>query len=749
VIDITQPPYNADNTGVQDVTPILNQAITDHTPAGWHIIYFPVGTYRLSNQVRWNSPQGWSFGPVLQGAHRDSVVLKLDDNAPDFQLAAIPKALLYTGDGVAQKFNRGIRDLTVHTGSGNAGAVGIYFTSNNEGIMDRVNVISGDGQGKRGIEMTNFQHGPCLLRDVYVRGFDIGVESMSLNSVTISGLTLEDQNQYGYFCRGFVTTIENLTVRNVPNAVENQGNLTLIGATLEGGTQGLIGLNNIGKMYLRNVDIQGFALPFRSEVGHKNYPRSFPIQEYHTHDVARLYGESPHTSLHLPIKQPPMVPWEQDPAQWANVEAYGAIADDEQDDTPAIQAAIDAGLTTVYFPQGTYHISGDIFIRGKVERLTGCNAYLAGIGTYVLENGPAPAVSYERLYRTQGSQVSVENRSGRSLVVSSALVHRLIGTGTGDMFASSMLGFVDLRHPDQHAYLRHYNSEMHYLVEQNVLNDGATLWILGFKTEHNGTKIKTLGGGTTELIGAHVYPQCQPNDDTLFVVENASFSAVMVREANYCQGDYPYMVKETRGDSVRMLEDQETPFIGTGSGSAWTLYSGYEGPMPDWPIAPNTLLLNRLGGGNVELQWQDQSSDELGFIIEADQGNGFAPFDTVAADVSQASYLLAAGQYRFRVQAYRLAGSDYTNQVSYEATTAVADIPASTFQIAPNPAEAEIWVTRRNGLPVASLSLMDLTGRIYWQQPMPGQRMRVDLEGLAAGLYYLRLGADVKPLLVK
>lgn len=45
-IDITQAPYNADNTGVADMTEVIQKAIDDAHAAGGGVIYFPAGEYK-------------------------------------------------------------------------------------------------------------------------------------------------------------------------------------------------------------------------------------------------------------------------------------------------------------------------------------------------------------------------------------------------------------------------------------------------------------------------------------------------------------------------------------------------------------------------------------------------------------------------------------------------------------------------------------------------------------------------------
>lgn len=50
VVDITQPPYNADNTGTEDVTTIIQTALDEVGIAGGGVVYLPTGTYRIREQ---------------------------------------------------------------------------------------------------------------------------------------------------------------------------------------------------------------------------------------------------------------------------------------------------------------------------------------------------------------------------------------------------------------------------------------------------------------------------------------------------------------------------------------------------------------------------------------------------------------------------------------------------------------------------------------------------------------------------
>ncbi|MFW5877758.1 MAG: glycosyl hydrolase, partial [bacterium] len=51
ILDVTHAPYNADNTGNDDVTVIIQQALDDVGASGGGVVYLPAGTYRIKPQA--------------------------------------------------------------------------------------------------------------------------------------------------------------------------------------------------------------------------------------------------------------------------------------------------------------------------------------------------------------------------------------------------------------------------------------------------------------------------------------------------------------------------------------------------------------------------------------------------------------------------------------------------------------------------------------------------------------------------
>ena len=86
-IDITQAPYNADNTGVSDMTQVIQQAIDDVHAAGGGVVYFPAGEYKHC------------------GLQMDSKVVLMGDGMEQSRLV-----YAYKGDDVASKQAIGTKD---------------------------------------------------------------------------------------------------------------------------------------------------------------------------------------------------------------------------------------------------------------------------------------------------------------------------------------------------------------------------------------------------------------------------------------------------------------------------------------------------------------------------------------------------------------------------------------------------------------------------------------------------------------
>jgi hypothetical protein len=515
VIDMTKLPYGIIGDGKTDCTEGIHKALTAFKGGGGGpdaALYFPPGVYVVSDTL---ALQGAQKRTVFQGAGREHTTIRLKDKCPGFTDPSKPKPVFWFGNDPAQRFRNHMFDLTVHTGSGNGGAVGVQYYTSNQGAMMRVDIVSGDGEGVAGLD-TGYkgQIGPGLVRHLRVSGFRVGITCRALNSMTMEHLTLENQKKVGLFNRGHMLAVRGLTSRNSVPAVRNNGVMTLVDAVLDGGKNGDAIING-GGMFARNVRRSGYA---RTIVNATKDKAASPgvegpeVKEWTSRPAAGT-GAGPHRSLNLMVKETPTVA--RDPAdKWVSPLAFGAVGDGRTDDTAAIQKAIDSGATTVYLPRYrdgklmSFAIKGDLRLHGKLKRFYGCDGPLNGEGRLIVEDADGPLVieRVDLLYR----KISVVNRASRPVVLSNITFGskpagdeaELVSEGSGDLFMDDIcVGHAVFGKAGQRVWMRQINTES---PEENLVSRGAHLWILGHKTERGGIKIDARGG-SVELLGGFAY----------------------------------------------------------------------------------------------------------------------------------------------------------------------------------------------------------------------------------------------------
>lgn len=588
VIDVTKAPYFAQGDGVNDDTDAINQAMLDH-PDGHFIIYLPNGTYKVSDRIDWPRVSGDDVNcsteqscryTILQGQNRDSTIIKLEDSSVGFQDATNRRAVLWCGQGAAQRFRNAVRDLTVNVGSGNPGAAGIQFNANNQGGMFDLKIESDDGQGVYGIDLayTN-EIGPLLVKNIEVDGFQRAISTnFNVNSMTFENITIRNQSEFGVYVQQQVVTMRGLKSFNEVTAVRtrNQGShLVLIDSDLQGSgnASNLPAVFHGASVFLRNVNTSGYrnAVTFNlngtTPVNRLDGPF---IEEYVSSDVLRLC-DNEEKSLNLPIQETPEVPMD-DPDSWVNIEDFGASSDkNNMDDAVAIQAALNSGASTIYIPvnsfrnNGIYTISSDVTVPSTVKRIIGTEGGIGGSGNFVIASGNTPLI-IERVRAIPG----IKHVGDRTLIIKSSNLRGEYSCSSGSDLFLEDVGFQPTTFLNQNVWARQYNVENDGV---SIVNDNSSLWILGFKTEKSGTKIKTINGGKTEVLGAHIYSISESSEDFMFTVEDGSLSLAGIRETNFNNDPYPNLIRETRQGITRELVAGEANFGINASG--FPLFVGY------------------------------------------------------------------------------------------------------------------------------------------------------------------------------
>jgi hypothetical protein len=551
------------------------------------VLFLPSGTYRVTRTLVVKS----ALGPWLYGESRDGTVIRLADGAADCNsvLRTHPHE---SGKTSADWFMRNIRNLTIDAGD-NPNTDGVRWYATNTGILRNVRVV---GRGKIGINAGFLdQSGPNLIQDCVVEGFETGILSQWIWGETISRVTIRNCRKEGLVVNANAVGVEDLTVENTPLAIRCEfpndwtwwgGVIALVGGRFTGGNPDGPAILNTSVLYARDVKTKGFRAAIESKTPGGSIAGP-DVPEYLSHEVKHLF-DSPPRSLALPIKPEPRVPWETDAARWLCANDFGAVAGDNQDDTAAIQKAIDAAAsgkkTTVYLrgvggpDPNWYTLDGEVKVHGSVRHILGLGfgRIVAGKGgRFVVGDDAAPLVKFQNIDSFGGPAAVIENRSAaRTIAVESCGV-TIVGSGGGDIFATDCPAHVDLRKRGQKMWARHLNPEGTG-DSGLVQNAGADLWCLGVKCEGAGVRFRTSAGGRTEILGMFCYdPGNLAKDDArpMFDVDRAAFSIAGLREINFGGSTYPIKVREKRGTETRTLgNDKEGGWIG------WALYSGWPGP---------------------------------------------------------------------------------------------------------------------------------------------------------------------------
>ena len=569
--------YGAKGDGTTDDTEAIRQAVLENIMLH-RTLYFPAGTYLVSDVIEWRRENG-TFGSFLtwQGEGLGLTIIKLKDKSAPFQNPQSPQAIVRTGS-IGTQDGQGPRahsnyffDMTFDIGQENPGAIGVDFNASNTGAVENVEIVSGDGQGAVGLELTR-EVGPCLIKNVTVKGFDIGINiAAALYGITLENINLEKQNQVGILNNSNVVAIRKLSSLNSVPAFINKGNWpgpsVLIDSELRGGSPNQVAIENSVPLLVRNVKVEGYKAAIQNG---EDLITDSQVTEFISSDPINLFGSS-QTTLNLPVEETPEFV-DNELNNWVNVQKYGANPDDDLDDSDAIQKAMDSGKTTVYFPNGRYKLDKPAIVRGSVRRVIGFNSPISAPNGFLRFEVNKHPVIVERFNCFTGSRCGLENATSQPVVLrhsTGALFSTTSATGT--WFIENVVAPRFHLGKGQKLYARQLNCESPP-PEPLLKNDGGYAWILGYKTEFGNTTSATLHGGKTEILGGLFYPSQGVEDPTIPVILNQDSSvSVTYREVFFVRSTYDIHIKEIRDGETRILRREE---LGKGNMVKVPLYVG-------------------------------------------------------------------------------------------------------------------------------------------------------------------------------
>lgn len=589
VVDV-KAEYGAVGDGRTDDTAAIQAAISAGVGNGElnKIVYLPAGTYLVTRPLEWRRADGtWDAWLTLMGENRDRTVIRLQDGAAGFGDPANPRAVLVTAsqradaeDGSGnQAHHNFVFDLTVDVGADNPGADGIDYLANNRGAVRNVVVTAPPGSGNTGISITRRWPGPALLQDVRVTGFARGVSVGRWEySLTVDGLRLSGQREVGLENNNNILTVRGLVSDNSVPAVKNgspstrDSVLTLIDSTLAGGAPSGEAIVNDGLAFIRGVTVLGYGTAVRERGVARHPDLSQEWSSLPAVGPAGLDGRS----LGLPVEEAPQLPSLPE-EQWAHVEEFGAHVGDGKDDTAAIQAALDSGLPIVTFAPGWYDLSATLRVPPSVRAILGFEANLdATRGAFtgsssdsvftVTGDVDAPLILHQLVFKANANVVDVNRVGSRPL----ALQHIHIG-GTPFSGSAGKLYLTDVEGGNawtftkgQQVWARQLNTEHD---GTKIRNQGASLWMLGLKTESPGTALESSLGARTELLGGLLYPSAPqaPSTPAFRLSGNSLQSLTFVINGTDRSHQYSPLIDVTGPDSSFIGQEEAKPRGGIGS----------------------------------------------------------------------------------------------------------------------------------------------------------------------------------------
>lgn len=617
-----------DNTGKTDVTAKI-QKLLDERHRSLSVLYFPKGTYLVSGELCMKinitrKPDSHSHGPYIFGESRTETVFRLKDGTwpkpvqDMLKPAEVKKGkrtrmmypwrvkqqtVLSTGDCTNTTFNKVLRNFTVNIGKNNAGAVGMQYNTSNSGHLSEVDIVSEDGQGLAGLTLAGVENGPGQLRNIRIKGFDVGLYFRTHYVFGCTNISIENPNKCGVMSLGKIVGERfHITMSKPGPAIRNHGLLCMIDSTFKGVAAEVPAIENKGGVYLRDLRAEGYkeVLP----------GKGLSLDEFHTGSSQGLFFKAK-TALNLPIKKTPVVPFEKDMSKWANPMDYGAVGDGKADDTEAVQKALsDPTKTHVIFPYGGkparkddrhkvpdqtgrwFRVTKPLVLGETIERVIGTrgqiNATYRDNVKFIIGDGKPATVAIECM-----NTPPIEIRTNRTVVLNSVRAgfrlkdmvdengKKVRGEpaftgiyckGSGDVFLNDTHCGVLVDNPKQGVWLRHYNSELGAWAKFPPIRVKAgSAWILGWKSEGHGQRVTVEKDGALELFGFNNYSQARKKPAIawpLFEINGGRFSCnALVQEGS--RGN-PILVWETRGGEKKVFT------TGANGGKNFGLYTGFK-----------------------------------------------------------------------------------------------------------------------------------------------------------------------------
>lgn len=628
VIDVTKEPFNAKGDGITDDTEAINAAYSfvgeQLQENSWrdgnkssYILYFPSGTYLVSNTLIHNLGQIFYPGNGREdtegitwvrfvGQNRENTIIKLQDNSPGFEVGADKEVISFQLENVGDREGNNIpaasqlSNLTIDTGSGNPGAIGASFISANTGQISNITIRSGDGQGAVGLSLPFFSV-QGYYRDITIEGFDYGIRALRGEvNPAFEYVTLRNQNICGIFANdGSVNIRKTESFNSVPFAIidQDEAHVIILESILSGGdasTPAIDLQNSESQLFVRNTTIQGYETSIRKD---GEDLLSGNIEEYVSDEVYTLFEGFPKRTLGLPVADSPIIPWEQDLTNWANVDEFPGETDLEK-----IQNAMNSGKSTIYFPKAQYYGTGQITIPATVKHVDFLYSRVSNNVEFVISEASSDVLFLEHtnlnrstLVQTQPRPTVIRNASFDSYNYTSSQPSELYLEGSGS--------FGDTENfcpPSMNIWGRSINNE---IKSTSCFKVRGSLWTIGYKTEGDQASFEVKEGGSAEVFGGLRNETTKSPENPLLINNNSNASFIGY---NFLSGGGNPIITDIQDGIEQELLRSELPVRG-GSSVYVPLYVGTTDATAPACFPPYELSA-KTGLDSVYLTWKGRNT---------------------------------------------------------------------------------------------------------------------------------------------